>query len=506
MTTPRVCLCACRVRFRYDWGGSSNAEPADADKSRVVPICCMSSACACGIHRSSKTVRGPVDWSNPQSVAGSQWFPKYKIKVQSTIMSEAQRPGLRVLELLVINGGPVSQLERRTMPSIVSGAIKDLRSKGVSISMASSGEKTKIVVFLRAIEYTDFIARFDQTMMARDFPEARQEVVDHAIEVAEDGSTVTSTLIADDFDAAWLRAHADEIGGQILKQGHMLKEKDKKLRGTLSNRRLFVLTSRSENFLNLPYLLYHDGDELSTAALKGTLPMAGAEISVQDGRLAVTVSKSLHPKSKNAGTPIYMVSEQSSGDAIAQDLADWEAALREAAAAGAKELDESMVTTEKQLRAAVKRGGEIIVHAGVTIELGATLEIKTDCAIVGGPGGGAPPVLRRKGEGSLIWSEQGKALELRGLRLEAGRAGYGWAVYAKGGRLTARECEVTADIGVEVSNGCQAELHGVTIHSCRWGVVAAGNGMVCTLRGCTLRENGTDCKERDGGKIVREEG
>ena len=29
---------------------------------------------------------------------------------------------------------------------------------------------------------------------------------------------------------------------------------------------------------------------------------------------------------------------------------------------------------------------------------------------------------------------------------------------------------------------------------------------VCTLRGCTLRENGRNCNEGGGGKIVREEG
>eukprot|EP01047_Picozoa_sp_COSAG01_P059425 COSAG01_NODE_7132_length_3336_cov_3.598703_4_plen_81_part_00 len=80
-------------------------------------------------------------------------------------------------------------------------------------------------------------------------------------------------------------------------------------------------------------------------------------------------------------------------------------------------------------------------------------------------------------------------------------------MYARGGRLAVRDCDVRAGgIGVIVHGGCQVELHGVTIEGCRCGVRAFGNGTVCTLRGCTLRENGRDCWEVVGGKIVREEG
>eukprot|EP01047_Picozoa_sp_COSAG01_P041142 COSAG01_NODE_3513_length_5984_cov_63.855905_4_plen_408_part_00 len=174
---------------------------------------------------------------------------------------------------------------------------------------------------------------------------------------------------------------------------------------------------------------------------------------------------------------------------------------------GASSLEGVMVTTEEVLRAALARGGTVVVCAGATIELGETLEIKTDCAIVGEPGGAAPPVLRRKGGGGLIWSGEGKALELRGLRLEGGRGENDMAVWGSGGRLAVRECAVTGATGVWVDGGCQAELHGVTIHGCTdCGVFARGNATVCTLRGCTLRKNGTDCEEMFGGKIVREEG
>eukprot|EP01047_Picozoa_sp_COSAG01_P041140 COSAG01_NODE_3513_length_5984_cov_63.855905_2_plen_82_part_00 len=79
---------------------------------------------------------------------------------------------------------------------------------------------------------------------------------------------------------------------------------------------------------------------------------------------------------------------------------------------------------------------------------------------------------------------------------------------AIGGRLAVRDCEVRAGgFGVIVQGGCQAELHGVTIHGCKYyGVRAIGKATVCTLRGCTLRENGRDYYEYIGGKIVREEG
>eukprot|EP01047_Picozoa_sp_COSAG01_P050242 COSAG01_NODE_5058_length_4519_cov_16.982127_4_plen_89_part_00 len=87
---------------------------------------------------------------------------------------------------------------------------------------------------------------------------------------------------------------------------------------------------------------------------------------------------------------------------------------------------------------------------------------------------------------------------------------YDMAVFARGGQLAVRDSAVRGGYGVCVEggcvvDGCQVELHGVTIQGCRTGVCARDNGTVCTLRGCTLRENGTDCEEF-GGKIVREEG
>jgi hypothetical protein len=70
------------IKFGYDWGGSSTAEYVDTDPRRRVRKCCLSLACSCphGV-RSSEYVTGPVIWSDPRSVAGSMWFPKYKTKI-----------------------------------------------------------------------------------------------------------------------------------------------------------------------------------------------------------------------------------------------------------------------------------------------------------------------------------------------------------------------------------------------------------------------------------------
>ena len=73
------------VNFGYDWAGSSTAEPADLDPERRVRACCMSLGCSCGSARSTKIVKGAVDWSDPKSVAGSLWFPKYFTKVMGAI-------------------------------------------------------------------------------------------------------------------------------------------------------------------------------------------------------------------------------------------------------------------------------------------------------------------------------------------------------------------------------------------------------------------------------------
>ena len=129
------------VKFGYDWGGSATAEPADADPNRRVRTCCYSLACSCEVK--GHWITGPVDWRNPKSVRGSMWFPKYKTKVMTSIQAEAQAQGGDaggdgggMIEIVVIKGGPVSQLELRTLPGVVTSAVADLKKKGVDIALA----------------------------------------------------------------------------------------------------------------------------------------------------------------------------------------------------------------------------------------------------------------------------------------------------------------------------------------------------------------------------------
>ena len=63
----------------------------------------------------------------------------------ASIMSEAQAVGANresltgaMIEIVVINGGPVSQLERRTLPGVVSAAVADLQAKGMDIALAGT--------------------------------------------------------------------------------------------------------------------------------------------------------------------------------------------------------------------------------------------------------------------------------------------------------------------------------------------------------------------------------
>ena len=94
------------VKFGYDWGGSVTAEAADKNEGRTVYDCCHSLACTVGTGPGQcavrgRPIRGPVDWRNPKSVMGSQWFPKYKTKVMGAIQAEAQRQGIQWIEMIV---------------------------------------------------------------------------------------------------------------------------------------------------------------------------------------------------------------------------------------------------------------------------------------------------------------------------------------------------------------------------------------------------------------------
>ena len=52
------------------------------------------------------------------------------------------------------------------LPTIIREAVTDLRGKGISISWLGESEKTKIKVYLRTIDYDEFVATFDDYWLA----------------------------------------------------------------------------------------------------------------------------------------------------------------------------------------------------------------------------------------------------------------------------------------------------------------------------------------------------
>ena len=91
-----------RVSFGYDWAGSSSADASDTNPDRIVYACCYSVACSC--RPKGLLLVGPVDWRDPNSVIGSQWYPKYQAKVKGTIGSVAQQKGITVIEMVAVYG------------------------------------------------------------------------------------------------------------------------------------------------------------------------------------------------------------------------------------------------------------------------------------------------------------------------------------------------------------------------------------------------------------------
>jgi hypothetical protein len=212
-----------------------------------VPDCCHSLACSCK-QRSSKLVTGPVDWANPKSVAGSQWFVKYMTKVKTAIQAAAQTKGTSTIEVVAIEGGPVSQLEVRTLPFIISGAVADLVAKGMSVGSPGSGGK--ITVFMRKMAYADFARRFDEHWMQQTTGKRQfRQVVKHGL------------LNADDDGAS------------------------------LASRRYCALVEKQDATFSL---LYHAGDQPAGETVE--LQLSSMRINVVGGRLALTLGASSSAK------------------------------------------------------------------------------------------------------------------------------------------------------------------------------------------------------------------
>jgi serine/threonine protein kinase len=112
MMVEALCKTRTDVIFGYDWAGSNSAD--DRDKH--------------------------IDWSKPESVAQSFWFKGYCERAKGLITGLVQQG--HALTLLCIEGGPISQLEARSMENIQTQILDDLSSKGITDASIRSSTMT----------------------------------------------------------------------------------------------------------------------------------------------------------------------------------------------------------------------------------------------------------------------------------------------------------------------------------------------------------------------------
>ena len=272
-----------RVSFGYDWGGSSSADRSDADPDRVVYSCCHSVACTC--KPKGVMIIGSVNWSDPESVMGSQWYPKFCAKIKAAIGAMAQRAEIRVIEIVAIYGGPVTQLELRTLPKMICDGLADVKSKGVDISVAGSDEQTRIKLYLQPMSYTEYFRRFDDEWMSLYTPE--RAVVKAEGLFLRHGSE-TATALADRCAMALL--YFDGV---------------------------------------IPTLVAHGSDQHVTSEPLLELPMSGATVGVDEmDHLTVSVSATLYPGHEWAGKPLALrLADVQDAATAALEMDGWRAAL-----------------------------------------------------------------------------------------------------------------------------------------------------------------------------------
>jgi serine/threonine protein kinase len=103
-------LCKTRsdVIFGYDWAGGTSADERDKD----------------------------VNWADPSDVKKSFWFKGYCERAKGLVTGLVQQG--HALELVCIQGGPITQLEAESMSQIRDDVRRDLAGKGVANAKVSS--------------------------------------------------------------------------------------------------------------------------------------------------------------------------------------------------------------------------------------------------------------------------------------------------------------------------------------------------------------------------------
>eukprot|EP01045_Picozoa_sp_COSAG04_P018856 COSAG04_NODE_1779_length_5595_cov_1.888464_4_plen_1114_part_00 len=106
-----------------------------------------------GFDRAGTTTTSPkdkdVDWTDSEQVRKSEWMYGFKTAAKAIIRTESQGfDGL--MEVLCINGGPVTQVEAEEMAGIIADAKADAAKSGVQVRIQ-----------LRQMSFFDFLAEFD---------------------------------------------------------------------------------------------------------------------------------------------------------------------------------------------------------------------------------------------------------------------------------------------------------------------------------------------------------
>jgi hypothetical protein len=116
-----ICRARADMCFGYDWAGSSTEDERDS----------VMSIRTNGSYVQSRL--GPaIDFGDAVLVENSYWFKGYCDSVRAQTKTLLQMPQVTKVRLVCIRGGPVTQLEERTMRTLAKEATEDLLGKGLN--------------------------------------------------------------------------------------------------------------------------------------------------------------------------------------------------------------------------------------------------------------------------------------------------------------------------------------------------------------------------------------
>jgi hypothetical protein len=182
-----ICRARADMCFGYDWAGSSTEDERDS----------VMSIRTNGSYVQSRL--GPaIDFGDAMLVENSYWFKGYCDSVRAETKTLLQMPQVTKVRLVCIRGGPVTQLEERTMRTLAEEATKDLLGKGLDAD-----------IDVITLEFAKFKANFNpRTQLCRKREHDQAPETDHQEMV----TTTTNPMLEDNAVPA-KQADRDEEGG-----------------------------------------------------------------------------------------------------------------------------------------------------------------------------------------------------------------------------------------------------------------------------------------------------